>query len=193
MDLKKFDSRSISEPPTSSVIKGPREGFTESIKTNLSLLRRRIISPHLKIEITTVGKQSKTSVAFCYMANIANDGIIDKIRKKLNSVSIDNIPDSAYLQKILSDRKNSLFKQVGTTEKPDIMVAKLMEGRVAIIVDGSPLALTAPYILLEDFQSSEDYYKSTYKANMERILRFLRGGATVSYGVYSTKIFTNHS
>ena len=173
VDLKKFDSRSISEPPTSSVIKGPRDGFTESIKTNLSLLRRRIISPHLKIEITTVGKQSKTSVAFCYMANIANDGIIDKIRKKLNSVSIDNIPDSAYLQKILSDRKNSLFKQVGTTEKPDIMVAKLMEGRVAIIVDGSPLALTAPYILLEDFQSSEDYYKSTYKANMERILRFL--------------------
>jgi len=173
VDLKKFDSRAISEPPTSNVIKGPREGFTESIKTNLSLVRRRVISPHLKVEMLNVGKQSKTAVAFCYMANIANDSIINNIRKKINSISIDNIPDSAYLQKMLSVRKNSLFKQVGTTEKPDILVAKLMEGRVGIIVDGSPLCLTAPYILLEDFQNSEDYYKSTYKANMERVLRCL--------------------
>ena len=173
VDLKKFDSRSISEPPTSSVIKGPREGFTESIKTNISLVRRRIVSEHFKIENFTIGKQSKTTIAFCYMSNIADDNIVNNIRKKLQSVSIDNIPDSAYLQKILSARKNSLFKQISTTEKPDIMVAKLMEGRVAIIVDGSPLVLTAPYILLEDFQNSEDYYKSTYKANMERVLRVL--------------------
>ena len=126
VDLKKFDSRAISEPPTSSVIKGPREGFTESIKTNLSLIRRRIVSPHFKVEFLSIGKQSNSTIAFCYMSNIANNEIIKKVRSKLKNISIDNIPDSAYIQKLLSERKNSLFKQVGTTEKPDILVAKLM-------------------------------------------------------------------
>ena len=105
------------------------------------------------------------------MKNIADDGLVTTILEKLKKISIDNIPDSAYLQKLLSDRKNSLFKQIGTTEKPDIFVAKLMEGRIGIIVDGSPLALTAPFLFLEDFQNSEDYYKSPYKTNMERLLR----------------------
>ena len=171
VDLKKFDIRAVSEPPTSSVVKGPREGLNESIRTSISLIRRRIISPNLAVINLTIGRQSRTAVSVFYMKNIADDGLVDKILSKLKNISIDNIPDSAYVQKCLSDRKNSLFKQIGTTEKPDIFVAKLMEGRVGIIVDGSPLALTAPFLFLEDFQSSEDYFKSAYKANMERILR----------------------
>ncbi len=173
VDLKKFDIRAVSEPPTSSVVKGPREGFTESIRTSISLVRRRIVSPNLSVTNLTVGRQSRTIVSVFYMKNIADDKLVDKIISKIKAISIDNIPDSAYLQKMLSDRKNSLFKQIGTTEKPDIFAAKLMEGRVGILVDGSPIALTAPFLFLEDFQNSEDYFKSTYKANMERILRVL--------------------
>lgn len=173
VDLKKFDIRAVSEPPTSNVVKGPREGFNESIRTSISLVRRRVISPNLAVTNLTIGRQSRTAVSVFYMKNIADDGLVKSIMDKLQKISIDNIPDSAYLQKILSDRKNSLFKQIGTTEKPDIFVAKLMEGRVGIIVDGSPLALTAPFLFLEDFQNSEDYFKSPYKANMERLLRVI--------------------
>lgn len=171
VDLKKFDIRAVSEPPTSNVVKGPREGLNECLRTSISLIRRRIISPNLAVINLNIGRQSQTAVSVFYMKNIADDGLVNTIIQKLNSISIDNIPDSSYLQKMLSDRKNSLFKQVGTTEKPDIFVAKLMEGRVGILVDGSPIALTAPFLFLEDFQNSEDYYKSPYKANMERLLR----------------------
>ncbi len=173
IDLKKFDIRAVSEPPTSNVVKGPREGFNESIRTSISLVRRRIVSPNLSVTNVSVGRQSRTIVSVFYMKNIADQSLAEKILKKIKAISIDNIPDSAYLQKMLSDRKNSLFKQIGTTEKPDIFVAKLMEGRIGILVDGSPIALTLPFLFLEDFQNSEDYYKSTYKANMERILRVL--------------------
>ncbi len=173
VDLLKYTSRAISEPPTSAVVKGPREGFTENLKTNLGLMRRRIKNENFKVKNLSVGRYTKTDVSVIYLGDIADDGIVSEVIKRIKSIDIDGIPDSSYVAKFIVDHKLSLVKQVGNTEKPDILTAKLLEGRVGILVDGSPIAITVPYLLIEDFQSSEDYFQNHYRANMQRILRFL--------------------
>lgn len=171
VDLKKFEVRAISEPPTGLAVRGPRNGFTESIKSNLSLVRRYLKSPDLKVETFEKGRYTKTSIAFMYIDGISRPEIIDKIRKKIEEIDIDGIPDSSYVSKLLNERKTSLFKQVGSTERPDVLIERMLEGRAGIIVDGSPFALTLPYLLIEDFQAAEDYYISEYRANLVRALR----------------------
>ena len=170
-DLKKFEVRAISEPPTGLAVRGPRNGFTESIKSNLSLVRRYLKSPDLKVETFEKGRYTKTSIAFMFIDGISRPEIIDKIRKKIQEIDIDGIPDSSYVSKLLNERKTSLFKQVGSTERPDVLIERMLEGRAGIIVDGSPFALTLPYLLIEDFQAAEDYYISQYRANLVRALR----------------------
>ena len=173
VDLKKFEVRAISEPPTGLAVRGPRNGFTESIKSNLSLVRRYLKSPDLKVETFEKGRYTKTSIAFMYIDGISRPEIIDKIRKKIQEIDIDGIPDSSYVSKLLNERKTSLFKQVGSTERPDVLIERMLEGRAGIIVDGSPFALTLPYLLIEDFQAAEDYYISEYRANLVRALRVI--------------------
>lgn len=173
VDLKKFEVRAISEPPTGLAVRGPRNGFTESIKSNLSLVRRYLKSPDLKVETFEKGRYTKTSIAFMYINGISRPEIIDKIRKKIQEIDIDGIPDSSYVSKLLNERKTSLFKQVGSTERPDVLIERMLEGRAGIIVDGSPFALTLPYLLIEDFQAAEDYYISEYRANLVRALRVI--------------------
>lgn len=172
-DLKKFEVRAISEPPTGLAVRGPRNGFTESIKSNLSLVRRYLKSPDLKVETFEKGRYTKTSIAFMYIDGISRPEIIDKIRMKIQEIDIDGIPDSSYVSKLLNERKTSLFKQVGSTERPDVLIERMLEGRAGIIVDGSPFALTLPYLLIEDFQAAEDYYISQYRANLVRALRVI--------------------
>ena len=173
VDLKKFEVRAISEPPTGLAVRGPRNGFTESIKSNLSLVRRYLKSPDLKVETFEKGRYTKTSIAFMYIDGISRPEIINKIRKKIQEIDIDGIPDSSYVSKLLNERKTSLFKQVGSTERPDVLIERMLEGRAGIIVDGSPFALTLPYLLIEDFQAAEDYYISEYRANLVRALRVI--------------------
>lgn len=172
-DVKKFDVRAIAEPPTELAIRGPRNGFIESIKTNLSLVRRYLKTTALKIETTEIGKYSSTTVAIMSIDGITDPSLVKKIKNKLENVKIDGIPDSSYVSKILYERKNSLFKQVGSTERPDVLIERMLEGRIGILVDGSPFALTVPYLLIEDFQTAEDYYISHYRANLVRALRVL--------------------
>lgn len=170
-EVKKFEKRSIQEPPTSTVIKGPREGFVESLPVNVSLIRRRIKSQHLIFKNHEIGRFSKTSVSLCYIDNVVDQKLVEKVEEKLKSINIDAILDSSYVAKFLGGKKPALFKEVGNTEKPDILVAKILEGRVAILVDGSPIALTVPYLLVEDFQSPSDYYNSPYSATLARWIR----------------------
>ena len=172
-DVKKFDVRAIAEPPTELAIRGPRNGFIESIKTNLSLVRRYLKTTALKIETTEIGKYSSTTVAIMSIDGITDPSLVKKIKNKLENVKIDGIPDSSYVSKILYERKNSLFKQVGSTERPDVLIERMLEGRIGILVDGSPFALTLPYLLIEDFQTAEDYYISHYRANLVRALRVI--------------------
>lgn len=165
--------RAVAEPPTDIAVKGPREGFIEDIKTNMSLVRKRLKTPNLLFETLRVGKQSDTAVSICYVKGIANEDIKKQITEKIKQIQIDNIPDSSYIAAFLSPRKRSIFHSVGTTEKPDIFCAKISEGRIGILVDGSPIALTLPFILTENLQSSEDYFISPFMATIFRFLRFI--------------------
>ena len=169
----KYNSRSIEEPPTSMVIKGPREGFNESIKTNISLIRKRLLTKDLKIESFEVGEMTKTQVKIAYLVSVADESIVKEIKDKLKKINIDGILDSYYVSKFLEDRPNSIFRQVGLCEKPDICCSKILEGRVAIFVDGSPIVLTIPYLFMEDLQSSNDYYSDAHRASFLRVLRLL--------------------
>ena len=163
--------RAIIEPPTDVAVKGPREGFIEDVKTNMSLVRKRLKSPDLRFQSLRVGKRSDTMVTVCWLNGIAEDSVKEQIVEKLQELQIDNVPDSSYIAATLTPRKHSIFHTVGTTEKPDIFAAKLAEGRVGVLVDGSPIALTVPFLLTEDLQSSEDYFVSPFVATSFRFLR----------------------
>lgn len=172
-DFYFYQMRAVAEPPTATIVRGPREGFNESIKTNLSLIRRRIKSPDFIIKNFQIGKYSKTTVSLCYISSITPKKLVNEVIARLSSINIDSVPDSSYIAKLINKRKTSLFKQIGNTEKPDIFAQKILEGRVGIIVDGSPIALTLPYMFVEDFQSSEDYFVNNYRANMARFIRII--------------------
>lgn len=168
-----FEGRGVEEPPSSTVISGPREGFNESIKTNVALIRRRIVSEKLKIEDFVVGEKTKTAIKILYLTDLTDSRVVEEVRKKITRIKIDGIVDSYYVGTMLENKPNSIFRQVGTCEKPDIAAAKLLEGRVAILVDGSPIVLTVPFILFEDMQSSNDYYSEPHRASTLRVLRVI--------------------
>lgn len=171
--LKKPPGRTVAEPPTQVTVKGPREGFTEDIKTNLGLVRKRLKSDKLQIKTIKAGKQSDTAVAIMFIDGVCPDGLAERVEKEINDKSIDIVPDSSYISRFISKKPKSLFKRNGTCEKPDILCAKISEGRVGILVDGSPIALTVPYMLVEDFQAVEDYYQVSYRSTILRILRVI--------------------
>lgn len=173
VDILKFNMRTPSEPPTSPVIMGPREGFTEDIKTNITLIRRHFYTEQLVFEEFFLGEESKTQVVLAYLNDIVDKKIVKSIRKKLNKIKIDGIVDSYYLVTLLSNRPKSILKQIGSAEKPDIVSAKMLEGRVAIIVDNSPIVLTIPFVFLEDLQNSNDYYTNYIYASFLRFIRII--------------------
>ena len=179
VDTRTAIGRAIAEPPTSMVMRGPREGFIEDVKVNLTLLRKRLKTPNFKVVNLTVGKYTNTSVAVCYVDGIAQKKIVDDVIQRLQSISVDGVLDSSYLARYLDVAKTVLFRRVGTTEKPDIAVGKMLEGRVAIVVDGSPMVLTVPYLFVEDMQSPGDYYENSAMTTLARSLRFVSVIASV--------------
>ncbi len=173
IDIQKFVQRVPAEPPTSPVIKGPRQGFTEDLKTNISLLRRRFYSSDLCLKQVEVGKLTKTKIMISYLDSVADKSIVKKVEKRLSEIEIDGVVDSYYILEFLQERPKSFFKQLGQSEKPDVVASKLLEGRIAIIVDGSPIVLTLPYIAIEGLQSSNDYYTNPYFSTFIRYVRMI--------------------
>lgn len=171
VDTRTSLARSVAEPPTSKVMRGPREGFIEDIKANITLLRKRLKTPEFRIKNVAVGKYTDTSVAVCYLNGIADDNLVGTVVQNLQKVNIDGILDSSYLARYLDTEKTFLFRRVGSTEKPDVVVAKLLEGRIAVVVDGSPMVLTVPYLFIEDLQAPGDYYENTVMSGVNRVLR----------------------
>lgn len=151
------EKRSIEQPATEQVIRGPREGFIESLGTNLALIRYRLQSTELRIESREMGTRSKSKVAICYMDGITDPELLKELDRRLSEVKIDSILDSGYLEQFIEDNKWSPFPQVQYTERPDKVAANLLEGRVAILVDGSPLALVIPTVFGQFYQTVEDY------------------------------------
>lgn len=173
VDTRTTLGRAIIEPPTSMVMKGPREGFVEDLKVNITLLRKRLKTEHFKIVNATVGKYTNTSISVCYLQTIADQRIVDNIVQRLQNINIDGVLDSSYISKYLDPSRTVLFRRVGMTEKPDIAVAKMLEGRVCVVVDGSPMVLTFPYLYVEDLQSPSDYYENASITTLNRSLRFI--------------------
>lgn len=173
LGLKNPPARAVAEPPTQIAVRGPREGFVEDIKINLALIRKRIKSDKLQIKTVQSGKRSDTAVSIVYIEGVCPKGLPEKVERQIAKNEIDIVPDSSYIAQFISNKPRSLFKRSGTAEKPDIFCAKVCEGRVGIVVDGSPIALTVPYMLQEDFQSVEDYYVSSYRSTTLRLLRIL--------------------
>ena len=173
LQADKPKERAIAEPPTNAVIKGPRNGFVENLKTNLSSIKNILRTKELKTINLTVGKYTRTSVAIMYINGIAEKRIVNEIKKKIESINIDGVIDSFYISQFLENYKYSIFKQVGSSEKPDIVCAKMLEGRVAVVVDGSPIVLTLPFIFFEDLQSSNDYYNDRTNVSFVRIIRIV--------------------
>lgn len=185
VDLLKFPTRTPTEPPTSPVIQGPREGFVEDIQTNVTLLRRRLKSPNLVLKNMKIGTYSQTNIVITYLKDIAQPKIVEEIEKKLKKIDCKGIIDSYYILSYLEERPNSIFKQIGNSEKPDIVASKLLEGKVAIIVDNSPIVLTLPFAVIEDLHNSNDYYTNHHYSSLVRVIRLL--GllvALVAPGVY---------
>lgn len=178
ISLKKFNARAVTEPPTETVLKGPREGFVEEIKTNISLIRRRLKTPKLRIKQFKVGKYSNSVVMIAYIDGIADPHVVRQISDRINKIDIDGILDTSYVETFIEEHPRSIFNQAGVTEKPDIVTSKLLEGRVAVLVDGSPVVVTFPYLLLEGFQDSNDYYIRDTRTSMLRIIRLI--GAMLS-------------
>jgi spore germination protein KA len=170
---KGWDKRSVTEPETEAVARGPREGFTENYRTNTSLLRRKIRNPALRIDTFTIGEKTRTLVSVVYLKNVAAPSLIDEIKRRLRSIQTDSILESGYIEQYIEDAPFSVFPTIGKSEKPDVIAAKILEGRAAIIVDGTPFVLTAPLLFTESFQTAEDYYTRTFYASIIRLLRFL--------------------
>ncbi len=163
--------RKVEEPNTETTLRGSREGFVENLQTNMILLRKRLKTSNLKFEPMTLGLQTKTEIRICYLKGVANESIIEEVKSRLKKIDTDQILDSGDLEHFIQDSSIPLFPLVGNSEKPEKVAAKLLEGRVPIICDGTPVVLTVPYLLVESLQTADDYYATPVYASMMRLLR----------------------
>jgi spore germination protein KA len=166
--------RAVEEPTSQSVIRGPKEGFTEDISINIALLRRKIKSPDLCIESLRLGKYTQTKIAVSYIQGIADPEIVQEIMRRLNSIETDSILESGYIEEFIQDGVRTSFPTIYSTERPDSVAGGLLEGVVAIFVDGTPFVLLAPVTFFRFFTSSEDYYE---RYDLSSFLRMIRLGS----------------
>jgi hypothetical protein len=171
--LVKYEKRSIEEPTAESAIRGPREGFTEALNVNTSLLRRIIKTPLLKMDWMQIGGYTKTSVVISYIQGIADPTLVNEVRTRLQRIDVDGILESGYIEEYIEDYPASPFPQILSTERPDRVSANLLEGRVAILIDGTPFVLVAPTTFFTLLQANEDYYQRSISSTALRWLRYL--------------------
>ncbi len=170
---RNVDKRSIDNPDTERVIRGPREGFIESLQSNLALLRYRLQTTDFRIKSMKVGRLTKTNVALCYIEGIADPRLVEEVKDRVAAIDIDNIADSGYLEQFIEDNHMSPFPQIQNTERPDKAVSAMLEGKVVLLSDGSPFALIAPAVFAQFFQTVEDYTERFIMGSLLRMLRVL--------------------
>lgn len=195
--IQGYKSRSISEPDSDVVRRGAKEGFVEPLRTNIALLRRRLKTPELKLEIMNIGKISDTEVCICYLQSKASETIILRLKKRLMEFDAETVLASGYLVPYLEERHSlSPFCTVGVTERPDTLCGKLTEGRIGVLIDGVPCALIVPYLFSEYFQTIDDYTNRPYFAFFTRWLKYaaflvalLLPGIYVALGTFNPEMF----
>ena len=169
-----YSFRGVSEPESEVVQRGSREGFTEPLRVNMSMIRRRMKTPDLKFEQMTVGTDSKTQLMICYLQSQVSLDLLNKLKNRLSGCNLETVLASGYLSDYLEDNgSGSLFSGVGISERPDTVCGKLTEGRIAIIVDGTPAVMIVPHLFVEEFQSVDDYSNRTYYAAFIRLMKYL--------------------
>ncbi|MDQ2085577.1 spore germination protein [Herbivorax sp. ANBcel31] len=176
LSTQNWNHRSIEEPVTESVVRGPLEGFTEAISVNISQIRKRLKTHNLKMENMEIGRLSRTQVVISYINGIADEGIINEVKERLERVDVDSINDSGEIEQFIEDSPFSPFPQISYTERPDIVSASLSEGQIVVLVDGSPIVLILPAVLAHFLSSPEDYYTRFYFGTFIRVLRYIAFG-----------------
>ena len=183
--IQGFNFRSISDPETEVTQRGSRESFVEALNINISMVRRRMRTPNLKFERMKVGKKSATDVCLCYLRDVTSKELVSDVRCRLESIPLEYVLESGYLQPFLEGDMPSLFTQVGVTERPDTLCGKIGEGRVAVMVDGTPHALLVPHLFIEHFQSFDDYCIRPFYATFTRLMKITAFAiATLLPGLY---------
>lgn len=167
------EQRSVSEPSSQLVVRGPKDGFVESVATNISLIRRRIKSPKLRLEYMKIGTETQTHVALMYMKGIAGEDLIREVRERLRKIAIDEVLESGFIEELIQDKTFTPFPTIYNSERPDVAAGNLLEGRVVIIVDGTPFVLILPAVFTQFFQSAEDYSQRFDIAIMMRVIRYV--------------------
>jgi hypothetical protein len=173
MGLAKFEKRSIEEPSAESVVRGPRDGFTETLSVNISLMRRKLKSPNLKMNTMSIGRYTQTQVAVMYIDGLVDQTLLEEVNNRLSRIDIDGVLESGYIEEFIEDYPFSPFPQMLNTERPDVAAANLLEGRVVIIVDGTPFVIVAPITFYSFYQAAEDYYQRFWMGTIIRWLRYL--------------------
>lgn len=189
---KGWKSRPVEEGSTEMVIKGPRDCFTEDLNVNIALIRRRIKSPRLKVEKFTLGSLTKTDVMVVYIQGLANDKVVEEVRRRLGRINIDSVLGSNYLEELIEDEPYTIFGQINDTERPDKVAGGLLEGQVAIIVDTTPFVLLVPFTFPQFLQSPEDYYQRYTYASFIRLIRMITLNLTLLFPAIHVAITTFH-
>lgn len=189
---KGWPARSIQEPDTEVVLRGPREGFTETLRVNTALLRRHFKSPILALETMTLGEHTQTEICIAYLKGITNEKLVEEVRRRLKRINTDAILESGYIEEFIEDAPFSPFATISHTERPDVAAGKLLEGRVAILVDGTPIALTVPTLFVETFQTPDDYYSRFIYVSMLRWLRYIAFFLSVTAPAIYVALTTYH-
>lgn len=168
-----WKDRAVSEPITEGVVRGPRDGFTETLRTNTALIRRRIKNPDLRLEAVRVGERTQTDVLLIYLEGVAKQEVVDEVSRRIKRIKIDGVLESGYIEELIEDNPLSPFPQIEHSERPDKVAAAILEGRVAVLVDTTPFVLIVPTVFFQFIQSSEDYYERFYIAALMRFIRIL--------------------
>ncbi|WP_406676272.1 spore germination protein [Moorella sp. ACPs] len=172
LSIEGWEKRPVEEPVNEVSIRGPREGFSENLPTNISLIRRRLRAPELRFETINLGRRTHTKVAICYLEGLALPGVLEELRRRLQQIDIDGVLESGYIEELIEDAPFSPIPQLNRTERPDKLVADLLEGRIGILTDGTPFALVLPGSLVSQLHAPDDYYERWPLSIGIRLFRF---------------------
>ncbi|HEX3047439.1 MAG TPA: spore germination protein [Bacillota bacterium] len=192
INSKGWPTRLIIEPENEKSSLGPREGFTESLLVNLAMVRRKLKTHDLKLKFKVLGARSRTKVCICYIEGLASTPILAELEKRLDEINLDGILDMNYIAEFIKDSPLSPFRTTGNTERPDVVAAKMLEGRIALILDGAPSALTLPFLFIENFQTNDDYYNNFFITSITRLIRIVSFIITISAPAVFVALTTFH-
>ncbi|MFT8319667.1 MAG: spore germination protein [Bacillus sp. (in: firmicutes)] len=167
------EGRSVTEPSTQTVVRGPKDAFVEDVSTNINLIRKRIKNHNLRFEKYMIGNESRTTIFISYMHGIVNEKILEEVRSRIKKINISAIFESANIEELIADKSATVFPLAMNTERPDSVASSLMDAKIAIIIDGTPFVLIVPAVLTDFFTSAEDYYQNYFMSSFVRMIRYL--------------------